>query len=61
MYPHWFTMCSITLQVPSQPAFFMHGNIESDHNLEVTGLEHSRGSCVQHSANEASTSDVHSR
>lgn len=39
---------SITLPVPSQLAFFMHSNIESDHNLEVTGSEHARGSYVQH-------------
>lgn len=50
---------SITLPVPSQPAFFMHSNIESDHNLEVTGSEHSRGSYVQHSANEASITELY--
>ena len=52
----------VTFPVPSQPAFFMHSNIESDHNLEVTaGSEHSRGSYVQHSANEASITELYRR
>ena len=47
---------SMTLSVPSQPAFFMHNNIESDtpsweHNLEVT----------QHSANEVSITELYPR
>ena len=49
----------VTFPVPSQPAFFMHSNIESDHNLVVTGSEHSRGSYVQHSANEASITELY--
>ncbi|KAM4101970.1 hypothetical protein ACB094_05G186900 [Castanea mollissima] len=56
---------SITFLVPSQPAFFMHNNIESDmssnseHNLEVTKSNHSKGHYVQHSANEASITELY--
>ena len=48
---------SFTLYVPSQPAFFMHSNIESEmssiseHNLEVT----------QRSANEVSITELYLR
>ncbi|KAL4628562.1 hypothetical protein ACB092_05G248200 [Castanea dentata] len=58
---------SITLPVPSQPAFFMHNNIELDvssnskHNLEVTRSNHSKGHYVQHSANEASITELYPR
>ena len=55
---------SNTLPVPSHPAFFMHSNIESDmssnwgHNLEVARSDHSKGHYVQHSANEASITEL---
>uniref|UniRef100_A0A7N2MUX3 Cysteine-rich receptor-like protein kinase 29 n=1 Tax=Quercus lobata TaxID=97700 RepID=A0A7N2MUX3_QUELO len=58
---------SITLPVPSHPAFFMHSNIESDmssnwgHNLEVPRSDHSKGHYVQHSANEASITEPYPR
>ncbi|KAL4628734.1 hypothetical protein ACB092_05G260400 [Castanea dentata] len=58
---------SITLPIPSQPAFFMHSNIESDissqweHNLEVTRSDHSEGGYIQHSANEASITEPYPR
>uniref|UniRef100_A0A7N2RAN1 Uncharacterized protein n=1 Tax=Quercus lobata TaxID=97700 RepID=A0A7N2RAN1_QUELO len=58
---------SITLPVPSQPAFFMHSNIESDKssnwelNLEVARSDHSKGHNVQHSANEASITELYPR
>jgi hypothetical protein len=57
---------SITLSVPSQPAFFMHNNIESDtpsceHNLEVTGSDQSKGGSVQHSANDVSITEAYPR
>ena len=58
---------SITLPVPSHPAFFMHSNIESDmssnwgHNLEVARSDHSKGHYVQHSANEASITELYPR
>jgi hypothetical protein len=48
---------SFTPHVPSQPALFMHSNIESEmssiseHNLEVT----------QHSANEVSITELYPR
>ncbi|KAL4628565.1 hypothetical protein ACB092_05G248500 [Castanea dentata] len=45
---------SMTLPVPSQPAFFMHSNIESD----ISRSEHSKSSYVQHSANEASITEL---
>ncbi len=48
---------SITLSVLSQPAFFMHSNIESytsrrENNLEVIGSYLSNGNSVQYSAND---------
>ncbi|KAM3749545.1 hypothetical protein ACB098_05G193900 [Castanea mollissima] len=58
---------SITLPMPSQPAFFMHSNIESDmssnweHDLEVTRSNHSKGHYVQHSTNEASITKLYPR
>uniref|UniRef100_A0A2N9IM87 Protein kinase domain-containing protein n=1 Tax=Fagus sylvatica TaxID=28930 RepID=A0A2N9IM87_FAGSY len=57
---------SMTLSVPSQPAFFMHNNIESDtpsweHNLEVTGSDQSKGGSVQHSANDVSITKPYPR
>ncbi|KAL4628732.1 hypothetical protein ACB092_05G260200 [Castanea dentata] len=58
---------SITLPMPSQPAFFMHSNIESDmssnweHDLEVTRSNHSKGHYVQHSTNEASITELYPR
>nr|POE64011.1 cysteine-rich receptor-like protein kinase 41 [Quercus suber] len=58
---------SITLPVPSHPAFFMHSNIESDkssnwgHNLEVARSDHSKGHYVQHSENEASVTELYPR
>ncbi|KAM4102060.1 hypothetical protein ACB094_05G194300 [Castanea mollissima] len=58
---------SITLPIPSQPAFFMHSNIESDissqweHNLAVTRSDHSEGGYIQHSANEASITEHYPR
>ncbi|KAK4545385.1 hypothetical protein RGQ29_032953, partial [Quercus rubra] len=44
---------SMTLPVPSQPAFFMHSNIESD----ISRSDHSKSSYVQHSANECSITE----
>nr|XP_023926807.1 putative receptor-like protein kinase At4g00960 isoform X3 [Quercus suber] len=58
---------STTLPVPSQPAFFMHKNIESDmssnwpDHLEVRRPDHSKGHYVQHSANEASITELYPR
>ena len=58
---------SITLLIPSQPAFFMHSNIESEmssqweHNLEVERSDHSVGGYIQHSANEASITELYPR
>ncbi|KAL4628571.1 hypothetical protein ACB092_05G249000 [Castanea dentata] len=58
---------SITLPMPSQPAFFMHSNIESnmssnrEHDLEVTRSNHSKGHYVQHSTNEASITELYPR
>ena len=52
---------SITLPLPSQPAFFMHSNIELDHNLEVTRSNHSGGNYVQHSTNEAPITELYPR
>ena len=48
---------SITLPIPSQPAFFMHKNIESD----ISKSDHSKGSYVQLSANEASITELDPR
>ena len=48
---------SITLPVPSQPAFSTHGNFESD----ISRSDHSKGSYVQHSANEASITELYPR
>ena len=49
---------SITPPVPSsQPAFFMHKNIESD----ISKSDHSKGSYVQLSANEASITELDPR
>ena len=50
---------SITLLVPPQLAFFMHSNIELDHNLEVTRSNHSRGNYVQHSTNEVPITELY--
>ncbi|KAM4101962.1 hypothetical protein ACB094_05G186100 [Castanea mollissima] len=46
---------SITVPVPSQPAFFKHKNIESD----ISKSDHSKGSYVQLSANEASITELY--
>ncbi|KAM4101971.1 hypothetical protein ACB094_05G187000 [Castanea mollissima] len=48
---------SITLPVPSQPAFYMHKNIES----HIPKSDHSKGSYVQLSANEASITELYPR
>nr|POE92651.1 cysteine-rich receptor-like protein kinase 29 [Quercus suber] len=46
---------SITLLVPSQLAFSMHSNFESD----ISRSDHSNGSYVQHPANEASIIELY--
>ncbi|XP_030968656.1 putative receptor-like protein kinase At4g00960 isoform X2 [Quercus lobata] len=48
---------SITPPVPSQPAFFMHKNIESD----ISKSDHSKGSYVQLSANEDTITELDPR
>nr|POE60713.1 cysteine-rich receptor-like protein kinase 29 [Quercus suber] len=48
---------SMTLPVPSQPAFFMHSSIESD----ISRSDHSKSSYVQHSANEVSITELDPR
>jgi hypothetical protein len=58
---------SITLQVPSQPAFFMHNNIDSETScLEQSTWvtksdEGSKGNSVEASTNEASITELHPR
>ena len=58
---------SITLSAPSQPAFFMHSNIESytsrrENNSEVIGSYLSKGNSVQYSANDqASITELYPR
>jgi hypothetical protein len=59
---------SITLPIPSQPAFFMHSNIDSETALrweqstQVTELdERSKGNSVQASVNEASITELYPR
>ena len=56
----WLNSFSTTLSVPTQPAFFMHSNIESDTsrwetNLEVIGSSVSKGNSDQCSANDQAT------
>nr|QMS43708.1 protein kinase [Betula platyphylla] len=59
---------SITLPVPSQPAFFMHSNIDSEtafqweQSIQVTESdEKSKGNSVQASVNEASITELYPR
>ncbi|KAF8030103.1 hypothetical protein BT93_E2511 [Corymbia citriodora subsp. variegata] len=58
---------SVTLQVPSRPAFFMHRGAESnmpntqDYNLRVNGVERSRSKSNQFSKNEASMTEPYPR
>ncbi|GMY32298.1 cysteine-rich receptor-like protein kinase 26 [Fagus crenata] len=58
---------STTLPIPSQPAFFMHSNIESimlsqeDHDPRVIESDQSKGNSVEASINEASITDLYPR
>jgi len=59
---------SITLQVPSQPAFFMHSNIDSETTSrweQSTWLtksdEESKGNFTEASTNEASITELYPR
>jgi hypothetical protein len=58
---------SITLQVPSQPAFFMHNNIDSETSrlMQSTWVtksdERSKGDSVEASRNEASITELYPR
>ncbi|GMY32338.1 putative receptor-like protein kinase At4g00960 [Fagus crenata] len=53
---------SMTLQIPSQPAFFMHSNTESNISLQLENDSHqSKSSFVQTSINEASITELSSR
>jgi hypothetical protein len=59
---------SITLQVPSQPAFFMHNNIDSETTsrlIQSTWVtksdERSKGDSVEASRNEASITELYPR
>ncbi|KAF8029641.1 hypothetical protein BT93_E2152 [Corymbia citriodora subsp. variegata] len=58
---------SATLQVPSRPAFFMHGSIESDmssmqdHSSRISEIERSRSKSNQFSKNEASMTEPYPR
>jgi hypothetical protein len=62
------TSYSITLQVPSQPAFFMHSNIDSETTpvwMQSTWVtksdERSKGDSVEASVNEASITELYPR
>jgi hypothetical protein len=58
---------SITLQVPSQPAFFMHNNIDSETSrlMQSTWVtksdERSKGDSLEASRNEASITELYPR
>ncbi|KAL3740528.1 hypothetical protein ACJRO7_021760 [Eucalyptus globulus] len=58
---------SVTLQVPSRPAFYIHSGVESDmpsmqdYNLRVSEVEESRRKSNQFSKNEASMTELYPR
>ncbi|KAK3431914.1 hypothetical protein EUGRSUZ_E03045 [Eucalyptus grandis] len=58
---------SVTLQVPSRPAFYIHSGVESDmpsmqdYNLRVSKVEESRSKLNQFSENEASMTELYPR
>ncbi|KAK3431818.1 hypothetical protein EUGRSUZ_E03582 [Eucalyptus grandis] len=58
---------SVTLQVPSRPAFYIHSGVESsmpsmqDYNLSVSEVEESRSNSNQFSKNEASVTELYPR
>lgn len=60
---------SLTLLVPSEPAFFMHSKtdesntlLKSDHRLEMIKASHSESTPLQpYSENEASITELHPR
>ena len=58
---------SMTLPIPSQPAFFMHSNTESNISLQLendsrgTESDQSKSSIVQASINEASITELSPR
>ncbi|KAL5775000.1 hypothetical protein ACOSP7_012557 [Xanthoceras sorbifolium] len=58
---------SVTLPVPSKPAFFMHSSVESDmlssqdHNSEATGFSQSKSEAKPLSTNEVSITELYPR
>ena len=58
---------SLSLPVPSEPAFFMHSNVRSDVSLasdlysRTAESDHSKTESVQASANEASITELYPR